>query len=206
MSQSQSRTRVFKYCCRSVPGTDLSEKSHPHPSGHSFLTGTKFGYYATIHKQKSAKFNLDQSIQSCKQVERDPDATEESEGNGFRPVINATTSCQEDDPEMILYRMPIFAFVTFNLEVQQQFVVENYDQKDSGIWKTLVKKYCGCKTNYALQLYRDHVQAVGKTSPYLAHPLPADTPEDIREMTKNLGARATSLLLKFVFVLFFVLD
>ena len=62
-------------------------------------------------------------------------------GNGFRPVINATTSCQEDDPEMILYRMPIFAFVTFNLEVQQQFVIENYDQKDSGIWKTLGKVF-----------------------------------------------------------------
>ena len=42
---------------------------------------------------------------------------------------------------MILYRMPIFAFVTFNLEVQQQFVIENYDQKDSGIWKTLGKVF-----------------------------------------------------------------
>ena len=55
--------------------------------------------------------------------------------------------------------------------------------------------------DYALQLYRDHVQAVGKTSPYLAHPLPADTPDDIREMTQNLGEL---FLIEKIFLFFFL--
>ena len=47
------------------------------------LQGTKFGYYAAIYNKNNAESKLDQSIQSCKQVERDPDATEESEGKEF---------------------------------------------------------------------------------------------------------------------------
>ena len=47
------------------------------------MQGTKFGYYAAIYNKNNAESKLDQSIQSCKQVERDPDATEESEGKEF---------------------------------------------------------------------------------------------------------------------------
>ncbi len=139
---------------------------------------TKFGYYATIHARDISNKRLDQSIQELKTVDVNADGT-------FVPIRNETTHCQEDDLEMAMYRLPIFAFVTFNLEAQQKFILKKYDERQGGFWKKYVKR-CG-RASYALELYRDHVDAIGKGSPYLVHPLPEDTSEEIRTQTSNLA-------------------
>ena len=141
---------------------------------------TKFGYYASIYAREKAEKRLDQAIQALKTVEIDENGT-------FTPVRDAATHTQEEDPEMNMYRLPIFAFVTFNLEAQQQFIKKTYDERDTGLWKRFFKVFCCGKTDYALTLYREHVEAIGKTSPYLVHPLPADTPADVRQQTAQLA-------------------
>ena len=144
----------------------------------TMLGQTKFGYYQKIHNMNNANQRLDKSIQALKSVSG-------TEGN-YVAVRDENTECQEEDPEMNMYRLPIFAFVTFNTEAQQLCIKNIFEKREKGLWQKVVKgAFCG-KPSYALQMYREHVAMIGNAYEYLVHPLPENTPDDIKAATDEL--------------------
>jgi hypothetical protein len=145
----------------------------------TMLGCTQFGYYSKIYNMENANEMLDQSIQQLKKV------TLDSNGK-FIAEIDENTKCQEEDPEILQYRLPIFAFVTFNTEAQQNVIKEVFDNRDKGLWQTLFKEGACCgKASYPLTLLREHFQ--NTDSAYLVHPLPSDTPENVVQETDSLN-------------------
>ncbi len=127
----------------------------------------RWGTYLARESAKAADAALEKAIQELRNAERDGTL-----------ICDPHTGDAQDDPTMRDHRRPIFAFVVFQTEQQQTFIC---NQHDHGL---LIRRK---RYNNAVESLRNYVETTGKTSPMLAHPLPANATEADRVNRKQLG-------------------